>query len=306
MEGVARTLTSYTHLLTKAQVDTLRRILEQSGFLFKEKPHALFSATGEKLHVSVYEKGPKVLLQGKGTEDFVRFTLEPEILGTAELGYEEENNPEMFEPHFGIDESGKGDFFGPLVIAGAYTDRKSARILLDAGVMDSKKIADPKIRKLAGLIRETPGLDHEVIMIGPGKYNELYSKIGNLNKLLAWGHATVIENLCAKRPDCQRALSDQFANPSRLRSALGKNGRAINLQQRTKAESDIAVAAASILARDKFVWWIEQASEKYGMSIPKGASKAVRETAGKLVEKHGKTILFDIAKTHFRTASEWL
>ena len=143
MKGVARTLTSYTHLLTKAQVDTLRRILEQSGFLFKEQPHALFSATGEKLHVSVYEKGPKVLLQGKGTEDFVRFTLEPEILGTAELGYEEENNPEMFEPHFGIDESGKGDFFGPLVIAGAYTDRESARTLLDAGVMDSKKIADP-------------------------------------------------------------------------------------------------------------------------------------------------------------------
>ena len=284
-------------------------ILQQSGFIFKEKPHALFAATGATgttIHVTVYEKGPKVLLQGKGTEEFVRFTLEPEILGAAELGYEEENNPEMFEPHFGIDESGKGDFFGPLVIAGAYTDRDSARTLLEAGVMDSKKIADPKIRKLASLIRKTPGLDHEVIMIGPKKYNELYSKIGNLNKLLAWGHAAVIEKLCAKRPDCQRALSDQFANPSRLRSALGKSGREIHLQQRTKAESDITVAAASILARDKFVWWIEQKSAEYGLSIPKGASNAVRETAGKLVAKHGKNILFNIAKTHFRTASEWL
>lgn len=284
-------------------------ILQQSGFIFKEKPHALFAATGATgatIHVTVYKKGPKVLLQGKGTEEFVRFTLEPEILGAAELGYEEENNPEMFEPHFGIDESGKGDFFGPLVIAGAYTDRDSARALLEAGVMDSKKIADPKIRKLASLIRKTPGLDHEVIMIGPEKYNELYSKIGNLNKLLAWGHAAVIEKLCAKRPDCQRALSDQFANPSRLRSALGKSGREIHLQQRTKAESDITVAAASILARDKFVWWIEQKSAEYGLSIPKGASTAVRETAGKLVAKHGKNILFNIAKTHFRTASEWL
>lgn len=284
-------------------------ILQQSGFIFKEKPHALFAATGATgatIHVTVYEKGPKVLLQGKGTEDFVRFTLEPEILGAAELGYEEEINPEMFEPHFGIDESGKGDFFGPLVIAGAYTDRDSARTLLDAGVMDSKKIADPKIRKLASLIRQTPGLDHEVIMIGPKKYNELYNKIGNLNKLLAWGHAAVIEKLCAKRPDCQRALSDQFANPSRLQSALGESGRKIHLQQRTKAESDITVAAASILARDKFVWWIEQTSAEYGRTIPKGASTAVRETAGKLVEKHGKSILFEVAKTHFRTASEWL
>ncbi|MCP4849827.1 MAG: ribonuclease HIII [Verrucomicrobiaceae bacterium] len=303
---MARTITSYTHSLNNAQVDNLRMILEQSGFIFKKKDHALFAATGTNLHVTVYEKGPKVLIQGKNTEEFVRFTLEPEVLGTAELGYEEERNPEMFEPHFGIDESGKGDFFGPLVVAGAYTDRDSARTLLDAGVMDSKKIADPKIKKLASLIRKTPGLDHEVIMIGPEKYNELYKKIGNLNKLLAWGHAAVIEKLCAKRPDCQRALSDQFANPSRLRSALGKNGREIQLQQRTKAESDITVAAASILARDKFVWWIEQASVKYGLTVPKGASSTVRETAGKLVEKHGKDILFDIAKTHFRTASEWL
>ena len=303
---MARTLTSYTHLLTDAQVENLRRILEQSGFTFKGKPYTLFAATREKLHVAVYEKGPKVLLQGKGTEEFVRFTLEPEILGAAELGYEEELNPEMFEPHFGIDESGKGDFFGPLVIAGTYTDRDLAHTLLDAGVMDSKKISDPKIRKLADLIRKTPGLDHEIVMISPKKYNELYSKIGNLNKLLAWGHATVIEKLCAKRPDCQRALSDQFANPSRLQSALGERGRKIQLQQRTKAESDITVAAASILARDKFVWWIEQASEKYKMSIPKGASKTVRETAGKLVTKHGKIILADVAKTHFKTASEWL
>ena len=303
---MARTLTSYTHLLTDAQAENLRRVLQQSGFTFKAKPYTLFAAAKDKLHIAVYEKGPKVLLQGKGTEEFVRFTLEPEILGAAELGYEEQLNPEMFEPHFGIVESGKGDFFGPLVIAGAYTDRDLAHTLLDAGVMDSKKISDPKIRKLAHLIRKTPGLDHEVIMIGPTKYNELYSKIGNLNKLLAWGHSAVIEKLCAKRPECQRALSDQFANPSRLQSALGECGRKIQLQQRTKAESDITVAAASILARDKFVWWIEQTSAKYEMSIPKGASKAVRETAGKLVNKHGKTILFDVAKTHFKTASEWL
>ncbi len=303
---MASPLSSYTHPLTAAQAEQLRQVLERDGFEFKDKPHTLFAAAGEKLSIAVYEKGPKVLVQGKRTEEFVRFTLEPEVLGEAKLGYEEELNPEMFEPHFGIDESGKGDFFGPLVIAGAYTDRETARALLDAGVADSKKIADGKIKKLAAMIRRAPGLDHEVIMVGPKKYNELYGKIGNLNKLLAWGHATVIERLCEKRPDCGRALSDQFANPSRLRAALGERGRGITLQQRTKAESDVAVAAASILARDKFVWWIEGASEKFGLTIPKGASGAVRRAAGELVERHGVGVLEAVAKTHFKTASEWL
>ena len=304
--GVASPLTSYTHPLTPAQAETLRGLLDERGFEFRELPHTLFAAGKDKLNIAVYEQGPKVLVQGKATEEFVRFTLEPEVLGEAKLGYEEELNPEMFEPHFGIDESGKGDFFGPLVVAGAYTDRGIARTLLDAGVADSKKIADSKIKKLAAMIRETRGLDHEVIMIGPKKYNELYQKIGNLNKLLAWAHAAAIERLCERRPECGRALSDQFANPSRLRAALGERGRGIQLQQRTKAESDIAVAAASILARNKFVWWMEKASEKFGLEIPKGASAAVRKAAGKLVDEHGTGILHELTKTHFKTAAEWL
>ncbi len=303
---MASPLLSYTHPITNAQAETLREILQEGGFEFKDKPYTVFAAAKGKLNVSVYEKGPKVLVQGKETEDFVRFTLEPEVLGEAKLGYEEELQPEMFAPHFGIDESGKGDFFGPLVIAGAYTDRDLTRKLLDAGVTDSKKIADSKIKKLAALIRKTPGLDHEVVMIGPKKYNELYQKIGNLNKLLAWGHSAVIERLCEKRPGCGRALSDQFANPRLLKSSLGEKGRSIELQQRTKAESDVAVAAASILARDKFVWWMEEASVKYGLEIPKGASGAVREAAGKLVTTHGKEVLHILTKTHFKTSAEWL
>jgi len=303
---VASPLTSYTHALTHAQAETLRDLLDGQGFEFKEKPYTLFAAAKGKLNISVYEKGPKVLVQGKETEDFVRFTLEPEVLGVAELGYEEELHPEMFAPHFGIDESGKGDFFGPLVIAGAYTDRDTARILREAGVGDSKKIADPKIKKLAALIRRTPGIEYEVIMIGPKKYNALYAKIGNLNRLLAWGHSAVIERLCEKRPDCPRALSDQFANPALIKRALGERGRRIELQQRTKAESDIAVAAASVLARDKFVWWIENASEKFGLTIPKGASAAVSKAAGQLVEQHGVSVLDELVKTHFKTAAQWL
>src|SRR5882757_8799169 len=124
-------LTSYTKPLTREQAERLRAAMEEKGFVFEEKPYCLFAAAnkGAKLNVAVYEKGPKVVVQGKGTEDFVKFTLEPEVLGAAELGYEEVNRPEMFAPHIGVDESGKGDFFGPLVIAGAYVDQRMARTL---------------------------------------------------------------------------------------------------------------------------------------------------------------------------------
>ena len=147
-------MNSYTHLLTQEQTDKLRTLLEQRGFTFSPKPYTIFFAQKEKLSVAVYEKGPKVLLQGRGVEDFVKFTLEPEILGEARLGYEEVHSPEMFQPHFGVDESGKGDFFGPLVIAGVFVDRPSARQLLDLGVQDSKRIgSDRRIHALAKEIR---------------------------------------------------------------------------------------------------------------------------------------------------------
>src|SRR6476619_4882819 len=159
-------MNSYTHALTHEQVGKLRSLLEQSGFEFTPKEWTIFFAQKNKLSVAVYEKGPKVLVQGRGVEEFVQFELEPKILGEAKLGYEEVHSPEMFQPHFGVDESGKGDFFGPLVIAGVFVDRGIARKLMDAGVQDSKRIgSDARIRALAETIRkETQGL-YDVVVI---------------------------------------------------------------------------------------------------------------------------------------------
>jgi ribonuclease HIII len=255
--------------------------------------------------VAVYEKGPKVLVQGKGTEEFVQFTLEPCVLGVAKLGYEEVHSPEMFTPHFGIDESGKGDFFGPLVIAGVFVNRDVARRFIEAGIQDSKRIGtDKKIRALAETIRNTPGATQSVVAIGPEKYNQLYAKFTNLNRLLAWGHARVIENLLEARPDCPRALSDQFANPRLIQNALLERGRGIQLDQRTKAESDPAVAAASILARERFIDWLEKAGKSYGVTLPRGASAEVKKVASALVASHSAAVLSKVAKMHFKTAAE--
>jgi len=298
-------LNSYTHALTNEQTTKLRALLQELGFDFSPKQYTLFFAQKNKLSVAVYEKGPKVLVQGRDVEEFVQFELEPKILGEAKLGYEEVHSPEMFEPHFGVDESGKGDFFGPLVISGVYVDRGIGRKLLDAGVVDSKRIgSDTRIRALADTIRKTSLGLVETVLIGPAKYNELYEKFGNLNKLLGWGHARVIENLVAKKPACPRSLSDQFADARVISASLLKHGRKIVIEQRPRAESDIAVAAASIVAREAFINWLERKSKELGIRLERGVSPSVKDTARKLVEMNGPDALREVAKVHFRTAHE--
>jgi len=284
----------------------LQTLLRERGFTFLEKPYTLYAATKEKLNIAVYEKGPKALLQGRGLEDFITFVLEPEILGEARLGYEEVHEPEQFAPHFGIDESGKGDLFGPLVIAGVYVDGDLARHLRDEGIRDSKGIGtDKKIRELARVIRNS-GAPSEIIVISPEKYNQLYAKIGNLNRLLAWGHARIIENLCTRVPGCRRALSDKFADARVLEKALLEKGSNIQLDQRTKAESDYAVAAASILAREGFIDWLDKHSKDLEITLAKGVSAKVKSAAAEVIRMYGAGMLSKVAKMHFKTASEIL
>lgn len=298
-------MNSYTRVLTNDQAIKLRGLLQELGFEFAPKPYTIFFGQKNKLSVAVYEKGPKVLVQGKGVEEFVQFELEPRILGEAKLGYEEVHTPEMFQPHFGVDESGKGDFFGPLVISGVYVDAGIARKFLDAGVQDSKRIgSDARIRALAESIRKDSLGLVDTVLIGPERYNDLYEKFGNLNKLLGWGHARVIENLLERKPDCPRSLSDQFADARVIQQSLLQHGRKIKIEQRTKAESDVAVAAASVLAREAFINWLERRGKALGMKLGRGVSTDVKEVAAKLVETKGPGILRAIAKVHFRTAHE--
>ena len=198
----------------------------------------------------------------------------------------------------GIDESGKGDYFGPLVIAAVFVDSTTQGELALMQVRDSKKISDGRILELAPDIKAI--CPHSLIAIGPQRYNELYAKIKNLNRLLAWGHAKALENLL-DRVSCERAISDQFGNERLILNARQEKGRKIVLEQRTKAESDLAVAAASIIARAEFLIRLKRLSEEVGTTLPKGASPAV-ELAGKMiVRKHGRERLGSVAKLHFKT-----
>ena len=197
----------------------------------------------------------------------------------------------------GIDESGKGDYFGPLVIAAVYVDPAVAEYLTQLGVKDSKAISDRRVLDLSRAIRSR--CLHSIVRVGPERYNELYAQMGNLNRLLAWGHARALENVLSQI-DCKRAIADQFGDERFILDALMKKGRHIQLVQKPRAESDVAVAAASILARAEFLNQLDELSRTVGVPLPKGASQ-VEATARQLVEKYGSNVLYKLAKVHFRT-----
>ena len=204
-------------------------------------------------------------------------------------------------PHIGVDESGKGDFFGPLVIAGVLATKENSQKFLEAGIKDSKKLTDDKILKLAGIIKANS--THSVVVIGNEKYNELYLKFNNLNKLLAWGHARVIENILEKE-QCNYALSDKFGNENLIKNALIDKGKNIHLEQRVRGEEDIAVAAASVLARAEYVNRMQTLSNRYEIELPKGASDKVLATAKNFSSLYGKEKLKFVAKLHFKTYNQ--
>ncbi len=203
----------------------------------------------------------------------------------------------------GIDESGKGDYFGPLVIAAVFVTPVTQQDLVLMQVRDSKKISDGRIVEMAPDIRQL--CPHSIVAIGPQRYNELYAKIKNLNRLLAWGHARALENLL-QQVDCDLAIADQFGDEGLIVAALQEKGNRIRLVQRPKAESDMAVAAASILARAEFLQRLHNLSQELKTTLPKGASPAV-ELAGRMVIKqYGQDRLGTVAKLHFRTTKQVL
>ena len=283
--------------LPSSLAPSLKRGLRDKGFTLSQPEYTEFCGKKKGVSCTLYRSG-KLVVSGKEKEDFIRFWLEPEILGTFTYGYKEELAPIDTTPRIGIDESGKGDFFGPLCIAGVYADASQITKLAELGVKDSKNMSDKAIRALAKKIR--PCCTHHFIRVNPLKYNELYVKFNNLNTFLAWGHASTIEEL-VQRSGCDNVLIDQFAARHVVENALLKKKLRVQLKQRHRAEEDTVVAAASILARDAFLEGMEKLSDQLGIQLPKGASAKVQQIGRQIVAKHGPDMLRRVAKTHFKT-----
>jgi ribonuclease HIII len=300
-------LTSYTAKLTPDQAAALEKIIRDGSYELREVPYARFSGVRPEHNVTYYESG-KLVVQGRGTREFVEFVLEPQVLGAAKLGYETVLNPELLDPRIGVDESGKGDFFGPLCVAAVYVNESVVRAWKDAGIQDSKNIgSDKRIAELADVIRGTPGCHSEVLALGGTNYNQRYRDIGSLNPLLAKGHVNSILAVLAPahhlNPPPEHAIIDQFAATEATVAREAKaRGLKLKVVQRHKAEEDLAVAAASILARHEFVTRLAAMGKELGVELPKGASAAVDKVAKQIVERHGVAALARVAKMHFRTA----
>ncbi len=298
---------SHTIKLTDEQQNKLISVLQHPKYTPVEVPHTRIAVAAENCRINLYNSG-KCLVQGKGAEEWITFVLEPDVTGEARLGYEAIHDPESVEPHMGIDESGKGDLFGPLVISAVYTDAKTVDILQEIGAKDSKRISSDRVAlQMASQIRKQLDGKYTLVTLGPEAYNRMYASMKNVNRVLAWGHARAIENLLEKVPDCPRALSDKFGPTHRIETALMKNGKKIKMDQRTKAESDPAVAAASILARAGFLNALRGIEKTYGIeTVPKGCSAKVKQIATELVANKGPGILTQTCKLHFKTTEEVL
>lgn len=278
--------------------DKLQKDLENQGFEIKKAPHAVFSAKKNGIVCILYESG-SLVVQGKGMKEFIEFYLEPEILQTFQY-----THPEIhldLTPRIGMDEAGKGDFYGPLCIAALYADSEGIKELHKMGVKDSKRFSDEKIQKLASKLREK--FAYTAIRLFPKKYNELHAKFKNLNRLLGWAHASALGDLSLKT-GCKKAILDQFAQEHVMETALKQKKIDLEFEQRVRGEEDLVVAAASIIARSSFLDGMEKLSDEVGMELPKGASAKVITMGRKLIQKFGKEVLDKVAKTHFKTMAE--
>ena len=330
--------TSFTFELTNDQQEILLGLFVTGNFRRREVPYSLYSIEGDKFNATLYEKEKhgkrKLCVQGAGARDFVEFQLEPKGVVPVALGYEKVLSPELFSAHAGSDESGKGDYFGPLVVACCYVDEALAERLRtlkveyfdahdvkhvdEGGVRDCKLITNNVVlMRMGQMVRSLLGPGRfAVVKIGPAAYNRLYAKIRNINRLLAWAHGTCIEELLEKQPACPRIVVDQFApTETVIRRALKTRGKGVAVEQRHKAESySIAVAAASVLARECFLralcdmaGEVEPGAASALGVVPLGSSDPrVRALAERMVREKGPVWLMNHCKVHFQTTDKVL
>lgn len=278
----------------------LRADLEEQGFSFSTTAHSLFSAKKTGINITLYKSGALVV-QGKEKEPFIEFYLEPEIL--KNFSYTNPISNIDMTPRIGMDEAGKGDYYGPLCVTALYADHAGIEKLLEWEVKDSKTFSDKKILTLGKKIKAA--FQTSSLRLFPLKYNELYEKFKNLNRMLAWAHGTTLSDLHEKT-HCKEAILDKFGPDSYVESALKYRNVHLNLIQRTKAESDLVVAAASIVARLHFLEGLETLSQEMSIPLPKGANNGIISTGKKLILKHGQEALRKTAKLHFKTTNQIL
>lgn len=293
------TQTTIVLQISKDQVPEIKKVLAEKELHFSALPYAYFTAKGEGVACTLYLSG-KMVIQGRLAQTFVHQHfrhLSPPLLENA--SNQKHSLSFSKEPHIGSDESGKGDFFGPLCISAVYASENDLNLLQNMQIIrDSKALSKKDICTAAQFIQEHFLV--ETLVLSPPEYNRLYEKFQNLNHLLAYGHACVIQRLFQKT-DCRNVLVDQFSQENLVEKFLKKQGaKQIQVTQRVRAETDLVVAAASILARDAFVQNMQKLSDQFGIHLPKGGGASTISTGKEIVKRWGSEVLQQMSKTHFK------
>jgi ribonuclease HIII len=287
--------------------EALREALERSGAEQRDAKGSgeLWRYAFEGAQVTLWRTGTvRVQGKGEGVALLERLVEEFAVPDSAPVPMDLPRDA----PWAGADESGKGDYFGPLVSAAVVVDADSAARLAAAGVQDSKRLTDARVAKLAGEVRRLTA--HALTTVAPPRYNDLYEQFRRegkrLNQLLAWAHVRSISDLVERGAPPAYAIVDQFADARVVERAAASRTRGLRIVQFPRAEADVAVASASILARAAFLDWLEEASQRVGVRLPKGASPQVVKAGREVVARHGATGLRSVAKLHFATTQRVL
>jgi ribonuclease HIII len=208
----------------------------------------------------------------------------------------------------GTDEAGKGDYMGPLTVAAMLVNAPLAEELKRRGVRDSKTLTDRALAGIADGIKRTSGGRFAVVSMAPLEYNRKLEQLNAEGKnsldLLAECHARAIEELLARGAAPDRVIIDRFCSGKRIVHLLPEGGYRLELRER--GESDTAVAAASILARDAYMKALAGISEEYGIGAVPGSGAITDRVARQFVDEYGPDVLYRIAKVHFKNTSRVL
>jgi len=291
-------MTTKTFALSEARIEELKTRLESEGYEFNSLPYGHFSARSPGVVINAYRSG-KVVIQGTGTELASRRLSD--LLGETVAAAAAKRLPGL--PLIGTDEAGKGDYFGPLAVAGVAVERDQAWLLEDIGVRDCKKMSDEAVLRVGAEIRAS--LPHALVVLEPEEYNRIHRRVGNLNRMLADAHAEVIAALRRRCPGVDRVLVDRFGNESLVTGALEKRKVEAKVFQEVRAEENPVVAAASIVAREAFLRSLDDLYLLVGEDLPKGAADSrVLAVGRRILERDGREGLGRVAKLHFKTTSK--
>lgn len=286
--------------VTETQAKSLQNELIHAGYQLRDVDHAWFQAQGEGVTATCYRSG-KLVLQGRGLDFW-----QERFLGEVQPNPVTAEQKEMRLPaeYAGSDEAGKGDTFGPLVVCAVVVNRAQEDFLHKIGVADSKRLSDERARQLAPTIRDR--LDCEERVLNPAEYNRGHRASGsNVNRLLTSLHCDVLQAL-VKKSKVRAAVVDRFGSNLPVQRQFSTSHPQVKIHEVPKAERFLAVAAASVLARERFVHWFEQAAEHWAVDFALGSGAPAERSLQNFLRIHSAADLPQVAKVHFRNVQRRL